>query len=83
MFVVVEEIGPPFSPCAVVYAAIFARLGWFGLAEGAGERFRGGFFIGGRFGGGGGGWLGGRWECVCVALWPLEKRLAGGTEPLG
>lgn len=79
MFVVVEKIGPPFSPCAVVYAAIFTRLGGFGLPEGAGERFRGGFFIGWRFGGGGGR----RWECGCVALWPLEKRLAGGAEPLG
>lgn len=54
MFVVVEEIGPPFSPCAVVYAAVFARLGRFGLAEGAGKRFRGGFFFSWRFGGWGG-----------------------------
>ena len=71
MFVVVEEIGPPFSPCAVIYAAIFAGDGRIGLAEGTGEGFGGGFFIGGRFAGGGF-WLGGRRQCGCVAVQSLE-----------
>ena len=82
MFVIVEEIGPPFSPCAVIYAAVLARLRGFGLAKGTEKGFWGGFFIGGRFGGRGGG-LGGRGKRRCTAVGPLEMRLAGGAEPLG
>lgn len=51
VFVIVEVIGHPFSPCAVVYAAVFAWDGRFGLAKGMGEGFGGGLVIGGRFGG--------------------------------
>ena len=82
MFIVIEEISPPFSPRPVVYAFVLARLRGIGLAEGTGEGFRGGFFIGGRFWGRGN-WLGGRGKCGCAAVWPLETRLAGGAEPLG
>lgn len=81
MFIIVEEIIPPFSPCAVIYAAILARLRGFGLTEGTGEGFRGGFFIRGRFGGGGR--LGKGGKCGCAAVWRLETRLAGGAQPLG
>ena len=84
MFIVVEEVGPPFSPCAVIYAAIFAGAGRIGLAEGTGEGFGGGFFIGGRVGGWGGGFWGGGGggggvfgggggrQCGCVAVQSLE-----------
>lgn len=82
MFVVVEEIGPSFLPCAEVDAAVLAWLRGFALAKRMGKGFRGGFFIGGRFGGGGG-WFGGRGKCGCAAVWPLETRSAGAVIPLG
>lgn len=75
MFIIIEEISPPFSPRAVVYTAVLARLRGFGLAKGTREGFWGGFFMGGRFGGGAG-------NCGCLAVWPLVTRLAGGAEPL-
>ena len=68
-FVLVEEIGPPFSPGAVVDAAVLARVGGFGLPERAGERFRPGLVVvsDGRTGGMGG-WLGGLRLCGCAAV---------------
>lgn len=82
MFIVIEEIVSPLSPCAVIYTAVFARDRRFELAEGMGKGFWGGFVIGGRFGGGCC-WLRGLRKRGCPAVGPLEIRLAGGTEPLG
>lgn len=72
MFIVVEEIGSPFAPCAVIYTVVLAGFGGFELAEGMGEGLGGVFFISGRLGrrll-----WLDGSRLCGCMAEWPLEK----------
>ena len=82
MSIIIEKINPPFSPCTVIYAAVFVRNWRFELAKGTGEGFGGGFFIGGWFGGRYC-WLGGLRQCGRATIWPLEARLAGGAGPLG
>ena len=83
MFIVIEKIRPPLSPRAIIYTAVFARIRRLELPERTGERFWCGFFIfGGRFGRGWF-WLGVSRLCGCMAGWPLEGGVAGGTEPLG
>lgn len=72
MFIVVQEIGSPFTPCAVIYTVVLAGLGGFELAEGMGEGFGGGFFIRGRLGRRFF-WLDGLRPCRCMAEGPLEK----------
>lgn len=82
MFVVVQEIGSPFTPCAVIYTVVLAGFGGFELAEGTREGFGGGFFSRGRWGR--------RFICLdgsrlrrCTAEWPLRKWVTGGAKPLG
>lgn len=85
MLIVVDKVIAAFTPCAVVYTAVFASFRGTGLPERVREGFRGEIlFIDGCVSWVVGGWLGGLGEVGCRSLkWPLESAITCSAELRG